>query len=121
MKASKKANKHIFDDLGGAFPNATKLSTSASDATTEQDSDEFDLLYSRAIEPAPAKHHDAHSEKNRLKAKRLAEARLVRLSDELSQLANEIRYLNPLMAETLDEAWEATEDAIEMLSNEHLW
>lgn len=123
-----KANKHILDDIGGAFStatNSTKRSAAALDATSDQDSDasdqEFDSLYALPIEPIPVRRHDAHSVKTRLRVKRVAEARLIRLSDELSKLADEIRYLNPLMAETVDEAWEATEYAIEMLSNPHLW
>lgn len=118
-----KANKHILDDIGGAFSISTKRS--ALDATSEQNSDEcdqeFDFLYALPIEPAPVRRQDTHSIKTRLRAKRIAEARLIHLSEELSKLADEIRYLNPLMAETVDEAWEATEDAIEMLSNPHLW
>jgi hypothetical protein len=120
-----KANKHIRDDIGGAFSVSTQRAAGLPDATEAQtdaqDDDAFDNLYAFPIAPTPVKHHDAQAVKNRLKAKRLYEARLVRLSEELSQLADAIRYLNPLMAETLDEAWEATEDAIEMLSNEHSW
>lgn len=116
-----KANKFILDDIGGAFTHSTHLATSPNAKTstvTSEDSDELDSLYAQPIEPIPSRRHDATSVKNRLKAKRMAEARLVHLSEELGKLADEIRYLNPLMAETLDEAWEATEDAIEMLSDE---
>jgi len=114
-----KANKFILDDMGGAFPMATKHSNAALDLTSGEDGSALDSLYAPPVPPIPTKRHDAHSVKNRLKAKRLSESQLVRLSDELSKLADEIRYLNPLMAETLDEAWNATEDAIEMLSDDN--
>jgi hypothetical protein len=52
----------------------------------------------------------------RLKAKQIAEDRLMRLSAELSQLADALRYFNPVVAEILDDAWDATEEAIELLS-----
>ena len=112
-----KSSKYILDDIGGAFLDSTNRAAAPNVITNEED-DEFDNLYAQPIDPIPVKRHDAGSVKNRLKAKRMSEARLVRLSEELSKLADEIRYLNPLMAETLDEAWEATEDAIEMLSDE---
>ena len=112
-----KSSKYILDDIGGAFPDSTNRAAAPNVITNEED-DEFDNLYAQPIDPIPVKRHDASSVKNRLKAKRMSEARLVHLSEELSKLADEIRYLNPLMAETLDEAWEATEDAIEMLSDE---
>lgn len=120
-----RANKFILDDIGGAFPIATntkqskKYSTASPDLLSAEDSDALDSLYASPVPPIPVKRHDAHSVKNRLKAKRLSETQLTHLSEQLSKLADEIRYLNPLMAETLDEAWNATEDAIEMLSDDN--
>ncbi|WP_416675836.1 hypothetical protein [Egbenema bharatensis] len=52
----------------------------------------------------------------RLKARQIAEDRLMRLSEELSQLADALRYFNPVVAEILDDAWDATEEAIELLA-----
>jgi hypothetical protein len=52
----------------------------------------------------------------RLKSRQIAADRLICLSEELSQLADALRYFNPVVAEILDDAWDATEEAIELLS-----
>jgi hypothetical protein len=62
-----------------------------------------------------------HTTARRLKAKAVAEARLNRLSDELLELADELRELNPLMADALDTAWVAADEALEILLDDHMW
>ncbi|HEY9660079.1 MAG TPA: hypothetical protein V6C65_16600, partial [Allocoleopsis sp.] len=69
----------------------------------------------------PTKLHSAKALSNKRKAQHLATAKLTRVSDELNALADSLRYLNPLLAEVLDEAWDATEAAIEMLEGDRGW
>jgi hypothetical protein len=70
----------------------------------------------------PVKKHSSdylHSrQKQRQKVRQIAEARLTQLSDELLKLADEVRYYHPLMAEAIDDAWDATEEAISFMTSE---
>jgi flagellar biosynthesis/type III secretory pathway chaperone len=80
-----------------------------------------DILYNQPLTALPHRRLNPKAVNHKLKVTHLAEARLIQVSDELFKLAEEIRYLNPLMAEVLDEAWESTEEAIEMLSRDDVW
>lgn len=68
----------------------------------------------------PAWHRHSNS-RNRLKALAIAEARLNQVCDELLDLADEIRYLHPSMAEAIDDAWNGADTALETLLDEDAW
>ncbi|HEY9646071.1 MAG TPA: hypothetical protein V6C88_06870 [Chroococcidiopsis sp.] len=72
-------------------------------------------LYEQPV--APIRKHSAKYLSDRLKVKQIAEARLLRLSDELMHLADDVRYLNPLIADAIDEAWDSAEAALDMLTD----
>jgi hypothetical protein len=74
-------------------------------------------LYAETSPPLQKK-HSVDFINQRRKVKHLAEERLIHVSMQLVKLANEIRYYDPLMAEVLDEAWDATEEAISMMQDE---
>lgn len=113
-----RANKLHQDEIGGAW--AAPLKLAGEDIQLEDEENDADL-YAHPIPSIPQRSHSLRATANRLKAKRMSEDRLIQISETLSRLADEMRYLNPLMAEAIDEAWDATEAAIEMLSNEKLW
>ncbi|NJO41933.1 MAG: hypothetical protein HC769_15900 [Cyanobacteria bacterium CRU_2_1] len=120
MRSNNYASKLQSDDIGGTF--ATNLVTTPESSAIALDT-EFDFeadLY-KPMPTLPLKKHSTQFLNTKLKAKQIGEERLIRLSAELSKLADEIRYLNPLIAEVLDEAWDATQDAIEMLSDDKAW
>lgn len=113
--------------MGGTSTPTSPVSAAKEATSEEKDcvddlgADCADDLYAQPRPIILPKKHRIRSLNNRLKARQISEERLIRLSAELGQLADEIRYLNPLMAEVLDDAWEATEDAIDILSNESFW
>lgn len=125
-----KASRYTTDEVGGAFsiPTVPVHAPQPSYADGQEDeADEIDDetgLYvppiARPVSKRPIP-KSATAINQQLKAKRIAEARLARISEELSQLADTIRYLNPLVAEAIDDAWDANETAIEMLSNQAIW
>lgn len=125
MKPNNYYSKSQLDEIGG-MAGLQSADSSASIAVTPGSSEDDDEaedtgLYSLATPTAPHRKYSARSLCNRLKARQTAEQRLVRLSEELQKLANEIRYLNPLMAEAIDDAWDSTEAALEMLATDELW
>jgi hypothetical protein len=63
----------------------------------------------------PLHKHSASFINRRRKVRFLAEERLLHLSTQLLNLANEIRYHDPLLAEVLDEAWDVTEEALDLM------
>ncbi len=79
-------------------------------------------LYPEILPAMPVKKYSSdylHSrQKQRQKVRQIAEARLTRLSEELLKLADEVRYYHPLMAEAIDDAWDATEEAINLMTSE---
>lgn len=87
---------------------------------SESQSEVWQEIYTPPI-AKPTKPHSAKALSNKRKAQHLATAKLTRVSDELNALADSLRYLNPLLAEVLDEAWDATEAAIEMLEGDRGW
>lgn len=137
MRTNKYPSKFKAHEMGGAFaigkPGRDSIAlpeknTSKSEGT---DFESTDLeqggaeIYAQPVPTDLSKRHrtlpSSKSVSNRLKAKRIAETRLTQVSDELQQLAEEIRYLNPLMAEVLDDAWDAAEEAIEFLAENDSW
>lgn len=124
MKSNKYSHKVHLEDVGGGFTGSDAAAPPVSDADLDSEAgaeDPADALYPEPIVVAAHHKHSSKSVSNHLKAKYLSEHRLLRLSDELQRLATEIRYLNPVMAEALDDAWEATEEALEILENDRGW
>lgn len=115
MRSSRYRSKAKVDEVGGGFAGRSPLNASTSQGGIDLD------LYAASIPPVPPKHHRAKAIANRAKARQLAEPRLIQISDDLQKLADEVRYLNPVMAELLDEAWDAAEEAIDLLSTEESW
>jgi hypothetical protein len=74
------------------------------------------VLYAE-VSPSHHKKHSPSFINQRRKVRHLAENRLIDLSTQLLKLADEIRYYDPLMAEVLDEAWDATDAAIAMMQS----
>jgi hypothetical protein len=121
---SNKSQKFMLDDIGGSFTPSSTGNLSALQTATKPSLAQPDTALGELYAPPLSIRHKKLSPKaisHRLKAKHLAEQRLLHISDELFNLADEIRYINPLMAEALDEAWESTEEAIEMLSRDDVW
>ena len=125
MRANKYSTKSQSTDIGGASTRRSPIMPLAAAVTSsaelgEEGDDEgntatlADLYNPPILLPHPKK-HNLKALKQRLKAKHLTGDRLVRLSAELNKLADEIRYLDPVVAEILDEAWDATEEAIDLL------
>lgn len=129
MRANHHSTKSQLTDIGGAStrqsplllaaPGSASASVVSIETRHENDEESYDAaladLYDPPILISSPKKHNLKALKQRLKAKHLTGDRLVRLSTELSKLADEIRYLDPVIAEILDEAWDATEEAIELL------
>ncbi|MBF2072897.1 MAG: hypothetical protein IGS50_03905 [Synechococcales cyanobacterium C42_A2020_086] len=130
MNSHRYAKQFAHEDGGGAWSGAvgfgsveavaagpaSSFNETAPDRATE---DYAADLYRIAPPVMTAKPHNTTS--RRLHVKQFAEARLEHLSAELSKLADQIRYHHPLIAEALDDAWDATEEAIEMLSDDEAW
>jgi hypothetical protein len=121
MNLQRSFSKFIDSDLGGAYPaepTAAESSKVSEVWPTEQWPIEETLsdLYP-TVSPVVAKKHSAEFISNRLKVRQIAEVRLMHLSNELSKLADEVRYHHPLIAEVLDEAWDATEEALTLMND----
>lgn len=111
------SSKHIPEDIGGrSIRVAPSPAPQPEDAEVELVAELYPLP-----QPQPMRRHNPHATSQRLKAKRIAEAKLLQISEDLSQLAERIRYLNPLMAATIDEALTATEEAIDFLETDKAW
>ncbi|MCU0525993.1 MAG: hypothetical protein MUF72_14315 [Elainella sp. Prado103] len=74
-------------------------------------------LYPEAVPPALSKKHSSDFTQNRLKLRQIAQAKLTQLSEELCRLTNTVRYYDPVMAEVLDEACEATAEALSLMED----
>jgi hypothetical protein len=106
-----RALRKVFDpDTGGTHSNEPPASP---EFWTDEPQAE---LYAKVVPSLPKKHSVSFINQRR-KLKFLAEERLTHLSTQLLKLAEEIRYYDPLMAEMLDEAWDATEAAIDLMQN----
>ncbi|MBD2462367.1 hypothetical protein H6G89_15075 [Oscillatoria sp. FACHB-1407] len=129
MRASKRLHGSGLDDIGGGFRTASAMQGSSPARVVVppkasplpdplDDEDDIDL-YAESVTTPPIRHL-RHS-RNRAKAMAIADERLNRLSEELLELADELRYLNPLMADALDAAWQSTDEALEILADPHAW
>jgi len=114
MKPSRQTVRHQPDDIGG---RSASTRVEREEGTIETDDTAMVDIYPDPSELPPRK-HSARYLGTHLKVKNLAEARLLQISEQLSKLADEVRYLNPLVAEAIDDAWEATDDALEMIDIE---
>lgn len=102
-------------DIGGAFAcDAAEPELEPIDKLAVE-AEMLSELYSEPVDMASIKKHSPSFVQNRRKLQQIAEAKLTHLSEELLKLAEEVRYYNPLMAEVLDEAWDATDEALTML------
>ncbi|HEY9618929.1 MAG TPA: hypothetical protein V6C78_01090 [Crinalium sp.] len=111
MKFHKRLSRLEIDDIGG------RVRTSEALELEVQAEDEIDIY--AALPPAESKgHRYTH---RRIKAKAIAEDKLKHLSEQLLELADEIRSLNPAMADALDAAWVSTDEALEVLLNDQMW
>lgn len=125
MNSHRYAKQFVHEDGGGAGLSAvgsgeTGPTSPSHEAIPDGAADDYATdLYQAAPPTTTTKPHNATS--RRLRVKQFAEARLEHLSAELSKLADQIRYHHPLIAEALDDAWDATEEAIEMLSDDEAW
>lgn len=128
MKAYKTHHKYPADEISGTFVNPAALDalpsphseTQETHLETGSQSEAWEELYLPPIAKT-TKPHSTKAQCKKRKAQQLATARLTQVSDELNALADSLRYLNPLLAEVLDEAWDATEAAIEMLEGDRGW
>lgn len=68
--------------------------------------------------PIPPKKHGVEYLARKVKVRQLAEEPLQHLSDELFKLTEAVRYLDPLVAEALDEALSSTEMALDILARD---
>lgn len=110
----------------GGWPDgaATQLGAEYSNNGFEHPDGHADLtdleadLYEADHPPISHRKHTTQYFDNRRKLRQLAQERLTQLSDELYKLADEVRYIDPLVAEAIDAAWDATDAALELLVNE---
>jgi hypothetical protein len=112
MSLNRSLSKFIDSEAGGGYgshPTEPEL-------FSESLEDIQSVLYPEVLPQAPAKKHSADFLNSRLKARHIAENKLTQLSDDLLKLAEAVRYCHPLMAEALDDAWDATEAAITLMS-----
>lgn len=115
MKPSRQTVRHHQDDMGGGF---TSTRVEREEGTIETDDTAMVDLYPDSSAGAPPRRHSVRFLGTHFKVKQLAEARLLQIAEQLSKLADEVRYLNPLVAEAIDEACDATDDALEMIDIE---
>jgi hypothetical protein len=121
MKINQRLSRSDIEEIGGGVRTAQTSAETLADQQEGQDdrdsNSEIDEIY---LAPCPpVKRH--HNPTRRLKARKIAEERLKQLSDELVELADELRDLNPLMADALDTAWVSADEALEILLDDHMW
>lgn len=119
MRPSQRTSRFHLDEVGGAANRIRPIAqyNLERDATEGHDVD-AELYPDVPLHPAWHRHSNS---RNRLKALAIAEARLNRVCDELLDLADEIRYLHPSMAEAIDDAWNGADTALETLLDEDAW
>lgn len=103
-------------DLGGS--HRTELNSPLPDNIFAEDSADVDL-YPEIAPPIAPKKHSADFIQNRLKLRHIASAKLTHLTEELYKLANEVRYYDPLVAEALDDAYDATAEASALMDEQN--
>jgi len=85
---------------------------------------ELDELVDSLYVPQPQKPESARrirSLKRQQQARAIAEGRLTQIGEDLLELADELRSLNPDLSDSLDDAWSDVEHALEMLLDEAVW
>ena len=127
MNVNRNLSKFVSSEVGGRYNSQNSsqpadqssdpsLGLELSDSLDDVQDDVQSVLYPEASPLVPAKKHDADFVNSRVKARQIAATKLTHLSDELLKLADAVRYHHPLMAEALDDAWDATEAAITLMS-----
>jgi hypothetical protein len=115
MKLGRQTDKAIPEEIGGQVQSfVLQASHPLLEDTAEDDLEIYSDLPSITL----PKRHSPQYINQRLKLKHVAEARLLQFADELSKLADEVRYLNPVIAEAIDDAWTATDMALELLDQD---
>lgn len=105
-------------DLGGSYGTVLNSHASLPDNIFADDSADADL-YPEIPPSLLPKKHSTDFIQNRLKLRHIASGKLAQLSEELYKLANEVRYYDPLVAEALDEACDATTEAIALIDEQN--
>ena len=111
--SNRSLSKVIDSEVGGGYASQPARSESLDDMPDDVQS----VLYPETLPLAPTQKHSADFRNSRLKARKIAEPKLTQLADDLLKLADAVRYHHPLMAEALDEAWDATEAAITLMGS----
>jgi len=112
MNLNRNLSKFVSSELEGGYS-----SQPSEPEPLESLDDVQSILYPEISPLIPVKKHDADFVNSRLKARQIAATKLTQLSDDLLKLADAVRYYHPLMAEALDDAWDATEAAITLMSH----
>ena len=118
MKAGRRAGKFSQQDVGGAVKGSTPEMNAPSPLQEETDEDNTDLYPSEAI-AHPAR--SPRSIRNQQRARQIAEDRLNRIATQLLELTDQLRDLQPDLADVLDDAWHSTDEALEILLDETAW
>jgi hypothetical protein len=121
MNSNRHFSKSIAPDLGGnpatgAARSGAANSTELPEELLIEDAQPLELYLE--TQPSPPKKHSADFILNRRKVRQIAAAKLPQLSEQLFKLADELRYYDPLMAEVLDDACSATEEALTLMQNQ---
>jgi hypothetical protein len=111
MNFNPRSTKLIDPDMGG---NSAHQFTLPDQLLT--DAAPLSELYPTDLPSVPK--HSADFIQTRRKVRQIAEPKLSQLSEQLFKLAEELRYHDPLMAEMLDDARDATEEARTLLQAE---
>ncbi len=111
---------HPQEEIGGTFKNTTAPQPIIRTELEPQLEDEEDL-YSQLVSPSIPKRHSPLQTSKRFRAKQISEERLNQIAADLLELADELRSLHPDMADALDEAWHATDTALEVLLDDGAW
>ncbi len=110
-------SKFVSTEIGGGYdpqPSHQPLELESLEAPEDIQA----VLYPEVLPLTGSKKHSADFLNSRRKARQIAEQKLTQLSDDLLKLADAVRYHHPLMAEAIDDAWDATETAITLMSSE---
>lgn len=116
MSLNRSLSKSISSEMGGGH-SSQPLPAPADPLDDPLLEDVQSMLYPEVLPLVQVKKHSADFLNSRFKAKKIAEQKLTQLSDDLLKLADAVRYHHPLMAEALDDAWDATEAAITLMSH----
>jgi hypothetical protein len=115
MSSNRHLEKQIRTDIEGLHGNSAVNFQLPEAIFSEQELGAD--LYASIPAVAPKKHSFDFLHQ-RQKLRQISETRLVELSEQLYKLAEEVRYYDPRMAAALDDACEATAEAIMMLDED---